>query len=74
MAANTIFWKLNFEPEQLESSISTLKDHLDQTIEDGRHQHLENLAFEPEHLQSEISTFFHLNTHKESDSNIIFTV
>ena len=74
MVANTIFWKLNFEPEQLESSIRTLKDHLDQTIEDGRHQHLENLAFEPEHLQSEISTFFHLNTHKESDSNIIFTV
>ena len=74
MVATTIFWKLNFEPEQLESSISTLKDHLYQTIEDGRHQHLENLAFEPEHLQSEISTFFHLNTHKESDSNIIFTV
>jgi len=23
MAANAIFWKLNFEPEQLESSINT---------------------------------------------------
>jgi len=35
-----------------------LKDHLDKKIQDGRHQHLENLTFEPEHLQSDINTRF----------------
>jgi len=38
-----------------------LKDHLDQTIQDGRQQHLEKLTFEPEHQQSVINTLFPLN-------------
>ena len=35
-----------------------LTDHIDQTVHDGRHQHLEKLTFVPEHIHSDINTLF----------------
>ena len=46
-----------------------LKDHLEQTIQDCRHQHLEKKAFELEKIFSTKTT-----TNKDSDSDIIFKV